>query len=72
MATLAQIKAISDPTERTREAASFIDRGTAAIADARTLRDTAIRELLQTQGPAKVAALSGLSVSQIKLIRSQS
>lgn len=68
--TLAELKAIPDPAERARAAKLYVEqRVEKARRDALTVRDEAIRILLESNGPTATAKLCDVSVSTVKLVR---
>ena len=69
--TLAELRAIPDPAERARAARLYIERTETAKRDALTVRDDAIRLLLESNGPTATARMCGVSVSTVKLVRNQ-
>lgn len=69
--TLAELKAIPDPAERARAARLYIERTETAKRDALTVRDDAIRLLLESTGPTATARMCEVSLSTVKLVRSR-
>lgn len=68
-ANIAALQAIKDPAERALAARDYIAARSAAIGQARTIRDASITELLKSHGPTEVARMCDVSVSTVKLIR---
>jgi hypothetical protein len=65
-----QLRAISDPLQRAKEAALYADQHTAAAAEGNAVRDEAIvDDLIPTYGVTETARLMGLSVARVKQIR---
>lgn len=69
MATIDEIRRIEEPSERAKAAEGFIQRGTAALADGRAIRDAAIVEL-RKQGwtQRRVAELLGMTPAAVNKI----
>lgn len=64
---LDELRAVRDPAQRALAAAAYIEQREQAIAEARSVRDDAIRALLGEHGPTKTARMCGVSVSHVKL-----
>lgn len=67
--TLAELKAITDPAERSRAAKLYIGRVEQFKRDAEAVRRDAIRAVLESNGVTATAELCGVSVSLVKLAR---
>lgn len=65
---LAALRAIRDPAEQARAASRYISEREQAIREARIIRDNAVRLLAKEHGPTRAAALSGVSVSLVKVV----
>lgn len=68
-ANLDALRAVVDPAERAQAALAYVAARQEAIAEARRIRDAAIRELVDDRGVTATAREVGLSVSQVKAVR---
>lgn len=68
---LAELRAIPDPAERASAAKLYLERVEQYKRDALTVRNEAILLVLESNGPTAAAALCDVSLSTVKLVRSQ-
>jgi hypothetical protein len=67
--SLDAVKSIRDREARIRAATEYIERAEAKAAEARHIRDTDVRALIEAHGPSEAARRSGLSLSTVRLIK---
>jgi hypothetical protein len=65
---LDELRSIQDQIERVKAAVVYIDNGLAKIAEARAIRDAAIRALAAKHGPTEVARRTGVGLSTVKAL----
>lgn len=67
--TLAAIRAITDPTERTRAATTYIDERENEAREGRHIRDNAIRELKRGGvSIPQIAERTGVNIATVKAV----
>lgn len=67
-ANLTELKAVKSATERAIAAGAYITAREEAIAEARKVRDDAVRAVAAEVGPTKAAQACGVSLSLVKVV----
>lgn len=69
--SIAELRAVTGPEEIIAAAAAYIQQRQQAIAEARHIRDAALRVLANQVGPAEASRRTGISLSYVKAIKAR-